>query len=108
MKRGTIRRRAERAIAGAEWIERAGSDAIAVGMVYTLADAVDGLRMANLEGRLSPEAAGKAAFTAQVLLRYLSEMGLTPASRGAFTADHEPGTDLVATLTAIAGGASTR
>lgn len=104
MKRGTIRRRAERAIASAEWIDRAGSDAIAVGMVYTLSDAVDGLRMANLEGRLSPEAAGKAAFTAQVLLRYLAEMGLTPASRGAFIDTDAPSSDLVATLTAIAGG----
>lgn len=98
-----MRRRTEQAMRAAEWIDRAGTDAVAVGMVYELADAVDGLRAGTLDGAMPPDTAGKAAFTAQVLLRYLSAMGLTPESRGAFTEDDDA-TDLVATLTAIAGG----
>lgn len=103
MTRGRMRRRVERAVRSADWIDRDGSDAIAVGAIYDLADQLDGLRRDTLDGQTSPESAGKAAFVAQVLLRYLSEMGLTAKSKPAPT--EETG-GLMATLTAIAGGQS--
>ena len=111
MKRGTIRRRAETAVAAADWVDRNGSDAFAVGILYALADEVDALRRpepdedALFDAGKRQAAAGKVAFAAQVALKYAEGLGLTAVARAQFVDDAPEGDDLVADLRAIMGGA---
>ena len=109
-RQGTIRRRAVRAVNAADWIDRDGTDAVAVGLVYALADQVDLATRPPSDDALFDdtkvrEAAGKVAFVAQVLLKSLDALGLTPTARTRFVDDDaDSGADLVADLRAIMTG----